>query len=233
MPADTLTRLELERYALGDLAPERAQQIDALAARDPALQARLERIVGHVRDAGQDLPPLDLPADAPERSRWRVWGPALAAALALVAVVPVAGTLLKPDPAPQTFRGGVDVQVWRVRAGAAEPQSGLIQAQAGDRIQLEVQSDVAGWLSVYNVQDDGQVQTYLAPMELAPLQVGKAAVVLDDYTGAERIFVLVSADPIDQTQVLGAVQSAWDQPLTELDTLPGLDASQRSLLVLK
>lgn len=233
MPADTLTRLELERYALGHLSSDRAQQIDALAASDPALQARLDRIVAQVADAARDLPPLDLPADAPARRPWRVWAPALAAALALVVVVPLAVRGLTPDPPPQTFRGGVDVQVWRVRDGAAEPQASLIQARRGDRLQLEVQSDVGGWLSVYNVQDDGQVQTYLAPTPLAALEVGTAAVVLDDYPGSERIYVLVSAAPIDQTQVLDSVQSAWDQPLAELDTLPDLDATQRSLLVIK
>lgn len=234
MPPDPVSRLDLERHVLGVLSPQEREALEARATADPALQARLERVGREVADAAEGLPDLELPVDAPSRSRWFTWAPMLLVALGLVVVLPVAVRALPPTPPVQTFRGGMDLQIWQIRDGAPQAQGALVQGKAGDHIQLEVQTDRQAWLSVYNVQDDGTVQTYLAPETLHPLTIGRSAVVLDDYAGSERIFVLLSESPINELQVQDAVQNAWATPLADMDTLSGLPTrTQRSILVLK
>ena len=240
-----VSRLDLELLALGKLPPEAAADIEARAAQDPELAARVARIREEIDDAAHDLPALRLPFEEEEEAAegsfwtsWMRWTPfvlagAMAAAMALLSINS-GGPSEDPGRGEVRFRGALDLKVWRVHEGQAQEEDGLIEAAAGDRIQYEVASDTKAWLSVFNVQDDGQLSTYLAPTELSPLTPKKAAVLLDDYKGSERIFFVLDEQPVTEDAAAAALEKAWDAPLAELDALPGLKgAQQRSVLVVK
>lgn len=241
-PTPTVTRLELEHYALGTLDPARKAAIDAARATDPDLAARLERVSTAVQDAQQGLPAFRIPLEEEATPWWAaLWPPkplhlgALAAAVALVAVVP---QLLGPaNPADRIVARGnaLEVEILHVRAGSATAVGSMVKAQPGDRVQYRFVAPIEGTAAVYNLQDDGTLQAYTTPRPVRAGEAVEGAVQLDDYAGSERIFFLVDASSggLSVTQVNGAVQRAWDQPLAELDGLPNAAAYQRSLLVLK
>ncbi len=247
-----VTRLDLERWALGRLEPERCATLEALGQQDPELRARMDRVRAEIEAASQDMPTLELPVDTAEEvygTYWARWlalfrhpaflglSGALLAAVVLVVVLPDAPVDGGPDtvvPA-ETFRGALDLELHRVRLGEAALQGALVQAKEGDRLQYAITSPVAGWLQIYNLQDDGRIQQYLAPRQVEAKQPVESAVVLDDYAGTERIFFLLSSQPVEQDQVQAAAERAFRRPLVELDTLPGLGqgVTQRSVLVVK
>lgn len=238
-PPTELGRLTLERYILGQMRePERAH-LASMAAQDPQLAARIRRIEAEIRDAAVGLPPLDLslePAasDAPppraNRGRWALLvGTMMAVAAALGVVVG-----LPEDPATgEVFRGSFDLRVERVRLGAAVAQGMLVEVREGDRLQYTVLPGADGWLTVADVQDDGTVSLWLPPREVRAGEPVEAAVVLDGYAGKERVYFLLADDAIDRDAVDAAVRSVFVRPLADLDALPGLDAAQRSLLLVR
>lgn len=244
---EPISRLELERWALGTLDAQRSAQLATARQSDPDLDARMLRVQEQITQASADMPQLVLPADEPEVERvsWLQWllrpqgltaAGLLAAAVVLIAVGPA---LLDPGPEvsedPRVrYRGlAPELSIYRVRAGEAAEQGPLIKAQAGDRIQYDIVAPRESYLSIYNVQDNGELQVYLPAQ---PVQAGESvssAVLLDDYTGTERIFFILGEEPIDEVTVTGAVQRAYRQPLADLDALPGLPAAQRSVLIVK
>ncbi len=251
---DPVSRLDLERWALGRLEPERAEALEAMGQDDPRLRARMERVRDEIEAASTGLPPLELPVESHEEVHASSWMPSswralfrrpaylgltavIVAAVALVVVLPDQPIQLDPvDPGPgEIFRGSLDLEIHRVRLGEASPQGALVQARAGDHLQYSVTAPAAGWLQIYNLQDDGQVQAYLGSRQVAAKQPVESAVVLDDYAGTERIFFLLSGEPVTLEQVQAAAQRAFQRPLAELDSLPGLGqgVTQRSILVVK
>ncbi len=248
---NVITRLELERWSLGRLGPERAAALERLGRQDPGLQARMQRVRIEIERARRDLPPLVLPARAEEASlglwqRLLSWRPpprpqavlglcAAATALALLLVLPerFSGPAGDEGPRKEVFRGALDLQLHRVRLGSALSQGSQVQARQDDRLQYVVTAPAAGWLQIVNLQDDGQLQQYLASRPVAAHEAVPSAVLLDDYTGSERIFFLFSHEPIPDERIREAAASAG--PLAELDQLPGLgpDVTQRSVLVIK
>ena len=123
---DLVSRLDLERWALGALDPERAAALEVRRQSDAELSARMERVRAEISAAGCDLPPLELPVDEQEevyapvrvapwwRSLLRPGGLALAAATTIAVVVVVAlppDPLGTPEPTPggqEIFRGALD-----------------------------------------------------------------------------------------------------------------------------
>ena len=238
---ETISRLTLEQWALGMLEPNRCDALEQAGQQDPDLAARMVRVRAEVQSAAVDLPGLTLPADEPEKAGWLDWllkpqwalGLAVAA-LALVMLVPQvidreSGT---NDPSV-VYRGDFELHVFRVRLGEAAEQGALIEAMSGDRIQYNITAQQDGYLAIYNLQDNGKLQVYLPSRPVKAHQSVREAVVLDDYTGSERIFFFVDQDPIGEEQIQGAVQRAFRSPLADLDTLPGATSSQRSVLILK
>lgn len=241
---EPISRLELEHWALGTLDEQRSAQLNTARQSDPELDARMLHIQEQIALASTEMPQLVLPADAPEAegSGWLRWllrpqGMAaaglLAAALVLIAVRP---TLLDsgPEDPGVRYRGlAPELNVYRVRDGEASEQGVLIKAQAGDRIQYDIVAPRESYLSIYNVQDNGELQVYLPAQPVQAGQSVSSAVLLDDYAGTERIFFILGEEPIDELAVTGAVQRAYRQPLADLDALPGLPAAQRSVLIVK
>ena len=52
-------------------------------------------------------------------------------------------------------------------------------------------------------------------------------------TDSERVFFLVSERPMELDVLRAAYADAYSRPLVELDQLPGLDADQRSILIVR
>lgn len=241
-PQDPVSRLELERWALGRLEPERVAALEAISQDDPDLLARMERVRDELARAAEGLPAFELPDEdeAPAQApAWAWLRRPLFVALPLAAAVAVALFFALPPtdtPPHQAWRGGmVDLELFRVRLGEPAQQGALVQGRVGDRLQYTITPSDAGWLQVYNLQDDGRVQAYLEPRQVAGKQPVESAVVLDDYPGTERIFFLLSAEPLGLEAFQLSAQQAFHTPLVELDRLSGLgDAlTQRSVLVIK
>ena len=232
MPTEPTTRLTLERWATGDLPPDEARALELAAQDDPDLSARMDRMQDDLDDAARELPRLVLPDAPPERSSFARWwmpiGAVLAAALALFIFWPAPG-----PPSGEVFRGALDLSVVRIREGVAEPQTALIAARAGDRLQYTATSPNDGYLTVYDVQDDGTVTVWLEQPVRAMRPVEGAAI-LDDYLGGERVFFVLSPERMPEDAFMDAVHDVWNAPLADLDEVPGLPPStQRSLLLVK
>ncbi|MCB9744002.1 MAG: hypothetical protein H6740_15485 [Alphaproteobacteria bacterium] len=240
---EPVSRLDLELLALKRLPDERAAEIERWAQADPELAARVARVRQEIDDAAHDLPALRLPMEEEEATGLAVWMDRLrwtrfllmgAAVIAAFVIAEKAdGPTEDPVTQGQRFRGALDLQLWRVHDGDPIEEDALIEAAAGDRVQYEVSSDVEGWLSIYNIQDNGEVSVYMEPRLITPLQPVKAAVILDDYAGSERIFFFMSETPVELVDVESAKQKAWKEPLAELDQLPLRRAAQKSVMVVK
>lgn len=241
---DDLSRLTLERFVLGRLDASEHADVARRVSQDPDLEGRLARIRQQIDDAEKDLPPLDLGIfNAPEKPqlkvvstpqarrrpwRWAGLGAAvLAAGAALVVVPQISGP-------SETFRGSFDLNVQHIRAGSPTSVGVMVEARTGDRIQYTVTPDRDGWLMVADLQDDGELSWWAPPKRVQANEVIGGAVVLDNYQGAsERAFFLVSEQPLELDTLRAAYADAYSRPLVELDQLPGLDADQRSILIVR
>ncbi|MFH1464638.1 MAG: hypothetical protein ABIO70_09650 [Pseudomonadota bacterium] len=232
-PSNPVSRLDLERWALGRLDPAAAAALVAQAREDADLGARMARVRREIEAAG-DLPPLELPAEAPAppRRRW-VWAwPAFAAAAAAVVL-----TVAQPwrQPPSEVFRGAFDLELVQVRLGQASPQGALVRGRAGDRLQFTVVPTRAGTLQVYDLQDDGALQPIGDARPVTAGEPATGALLLDDFPGSERLYFLVTDGALEPAEVQRAVERAHARPLADLDHLPGLGEGtlQRSVLVIK
>lgn len=227
MPSEPVTRLELEQLALGELSEDRARELEASAAEDSGLRARIDHVRAELDDAARDLPPLRLPSPVPRVARLL---PAVAVGLALAAAAVV---WLRPAEPHTLVRGApFDLEVERLRNGRTESVAGVVEVREGDRIQYEITSAKAGTIGVFDVQDDGQLFVWLPPRQIAAWEPVVGAAELDDYSGSERIYFVFDPDGFTVEDVEYAVERAWDTPVPALDALP-LDAAQRSVVLLR
>lgn len=236
------TRLILEKWALGELPPDEAKRLEARIASDDELAAWAARVRTEVTEAAKDMPQLRLPVEAESRS----WLPDLGGLLLRPVSVGGLGLMallvaiwLIPWPAPQgpdtTWRGSLDLQIHLVRDGQASKQGALVRARAGDRFQYSVAAPQAGFLSVWDLQDDGELQAWLEPAAVDAKNSREGAVLLDDYAGTERVFFVWSELPLADDAIQRAVEQAFDVPVVDLERLPGLadGVVQRSVLLMK
>ncbi len=251
MTTQPVSRLNLERLALGDLPAAEAAALQQRIDGDPDLAARAVKIQSEIASSREALPPLDLdraanvartarlaeePPSLLDRLRFLVRPMPLVlagatAALALFFLWPGAS-----DEVPmEQFRGSFDLELTLVRDGAASPQGALVTARAGDRLQWRVTPGAAGWFAVFDVQDDGVVSAWARPTEVPAMVPIDGAVLLDDFAGSERVFFVLSEAPVGLQSVRGALERKFQTPIAELDTLPGVPdtASQRTVLVSK
>lgn len=235
---EPVSRLDLELLALGELGPDAAAQLRARMDEDADLADRFARISMDIA-AQAPLPELVLadraeqePSEASSKGfpRWASIG-------AVVAVLAAAVALFVLRPAPPepgvTFRGSLDLEVYRIREGAAKPVGRFVEAREGDRIQYKVTPPEQGYISVFDVQDDGLVTVWNDAVEISPTQPLEAAAVLDAYPSLERVFFVFGSAPVRPEAFEQAVKAAG-RPLTELEAVPGLDGmTQRSIAVLE
>ncbi len=241
MEPETPSRLTLERWSLDELAGEELAALEAQLEADPTLRAHAEQVRASVLEPVPAAPvftegptvgdPLrDVFGGPAIRGRFGVLIPAVAAFAAVLLVA----LFLPEKPAPDVrFRGALDVQVQRIRGGSVSDAGLLLQGQEGDRIQYRVMAPADGWISVFDLQDDGELATWTPPTRVRAQRPLDGAVLLDDYAGSERIFFVFSGKAVDLAAAKEARGAAFNQPLAELDRLPGLDATQRSILLVR
>jgi hypothetical protein len=205
------SRLQLDRYATGELSPDEAARLEQ--SLDDAARAHLAA----VEKARAELPPLDVGAlrrravvepaapmpraanDARGFRRVFTIGLALAAAIALFVLVPRAFVEPPPDV---IFRGGDLLTIYVVDGGDQEPYATGTPLGDGDAVGFAV--DATGHTSVVLVSVDGAgTLTVLYPERIdeAPHALsgeGRVAlpelVTLDDAPGPE-VFVAVLDRP--------------------------------------
>ena len=239
-----ISRLDLERFVLGRLEPTVRDDIDARVGTDPELRARIERLRAEIQVASVDLPAFQVPVDdaptlevvaggtsnAQRRSisLSLIVGVGLAAAAATLLVV-------QPSEAPQSevFRGDFDLAVEHVRAGSGSSVGLMVEARSGDTLQYTITPDTDGWWMVADIQDDGKISLWTPPQKVEAGLPARAAVQLDEYSGSERAFFLLSDAPMELDAVREAYAQAYRKPLADIDSLPGLPAKQRSILIVR
>jgi len=152
----TVSWLELERFALGELDPERRRGIEAALAADPSLRARLASIEADSRplpslpgladdlplpaDSGEPLPDPDAGGEVVVLRRWRplLGGAALLAAAAAALVVQLPNTASAEFPAPSTTWKGGELSLRLDRARAGSVRAGATRFVDGDRIAVRL-----------------------------------------------------------------------------------------------
>ena len=239
-----ISRLDLERFVLGRAEPTVRDDINARAETDPELRARIARLRTEIQMASVDLPAFQVPADdAPtlelvadgsSHTQRRSISLSLIAGIGLAAA---AATLLvvQPGEAPQSdvFRGDFDLAVEHVRAGSGSSVGLVVEVRSGDTLQYTITPNTDGWWMVADIQDDGEISLWTPPQKVEAGLPARAAVQLDEYSGSERAFFLLSDAPMELDMVREAYAQAYRKPLADIDRLPGLPAKQRSILLVR
>lgn len=216
-------------------------QLDAIAlgAGDPAVLAHLkicpqctaalaaqqelhaEFLVDVLPRRGHRRP--DLVRSRPRRKWWLMAFPALAAAAAVVLL------LAWPKPADEPelgVKGGPAWQVVANRAGATFAVKDGTLLAAADRIRFVVVPDRARYLMIASIDGAGAASIYYpydgaqsAPINAARLEVPDS-IVLDAAPGPERLFALLSDQPLSADAVRAALRAIKDVRATTRLELP-------------
>ncbi len=225
-----ITRTELERFILDDLPDDRMADVRRKLAVDPALQSRADRLRAELDDL--IVPPLTPPWEAKAAGfpRWASFA-GVGAFLALAAAVLV---FVNSGPSNTVaFRGApFELTVHQVRAGDTREVGGIIEGQAGDRLQFTIETAEDLFVTVFDIQDDGAVETWMPSRSARAGQPVHTAVLLDDYAGSQKVFVVTSAREITADDVRAGLAHEHERPVADLDALPGLKGtSQHSVLI--
>lgn len=154
---------------------------------------------------------------AARRSRWlpRWVGLAvLPAAAALVLVLSTRQMVTPPDSSNRT-KGALVMEVFCKRGDSVFAVNEGADFFPGDRLRFAYTKDQPGFLTVFSVDDTGQISPYYRDAVLGSVQVGAGAKVmlpesveLDSHRGWERIFALWSPRPVDDDAIRRAVSGA-------------------------
>jgi len=201
MTTSHVSPLTLDALALGALDRDREAEIHAhlagcaecRGARDAAAALR-EHFTARVLPRG-------LPARRPPRWRWLV-APALSAALAVALLVVLWPRALPPAPNDLGIKGTASWQVFANRSGHTFAVHDGTELAAGDRIRFIVVPGGARYLLVASVDGRGAVTIYYpyegsqsAPIDGERFEL-TGSIVLDAAPGPERIYALLSDEPI-------------------------------------
>lgn len=191
-----VSALALDAFALGALDAAAAAEVAAHLAgceacrseRDLAADARAEFLV------------VVLPRGLRARRRVRWWWlamPVLAIAALLVVLLP------RPPADPELgVKGAASWQVFAYRNGRTFAVRDGAQLAAGDRIRFAIATGAARYLLVASVDGRGAITIYhpyggtrSAPVETALFELD-GSIVLDAAPGPERIYALLSDEPL-------------------------------------
>lgn len=243
-------RFDLDLMAVGDLAGDQLASVDAHLEDCAACRERLWRIRQDLAMARRAIPeraPVEAFRARDQRERRTVvpWVAAAAgwaaAACVLLVWAPWSGEAADGEQVVTSAvrtRGTFAVTVLRARGDSVERLGSVAVCRAGDRLQFEPDMPRDGYLQIVNIQDNGDVQTYLPSIPADQTGDGLGfSVELDDYTGRERIFFVYSGEPLDSDELArGAAGSLMLRPIEEIESVPlprGVEAEQRSLLIYK
>lgn len=206
-----VSQLELDALALDALAPDRAARVrDHLA--HCARCREDERSAAELRARFvRDVLPRGLPLRPTPRRWWLV--PALAAALVLV-VIAVRPRADAPAPAPEFgIKGDASWQVFANRDSRVFPVHDGTELMPGDRIRFAVTAAGAHYVLVASVDTSGAATIYYPyegpySMAITGERIEPAgSIELDAALGPERIYAILSDDPIAADTVRGQLRA--------------------------
>jgi hypothetical protein len=247
----------LERYALGELPPEKMEAVRAALEADPEGARRLAAVTHSNNAILAAYPPRVVAAAVQQRARREAgegrasWLSGLimvaAVALALLAIrTPDAGTGLHPDcvvAGDETicFKGGPQLLVYRQR-GREEPEmlhNGSV-AHDADRLQLKYRANQRRYGLIASIDGRGVLTLHTrdavaldAPGDAEAAVALPRSYELDDAPRFERFFFVASLEPFDAEAVLDAIEALplQQDPEAELVLPDGL--YQDSILLQK
>lgn len=223
---------KLERYRLGELGAEQAEQVSRALAGDAPTRDRLARLradderilAAHPARvvAAQVRTRLER-ASRPGATRARVaWARTLAPLLSAAAVAAGLSALLPARPdrfGPiETRTKGLDpsLLVFRQGAAGAEPLGGAAVAHGDEVVQLAYQAAGRRYGVVVSIDGRGRVTRHLPRTgeQAAPLLAGapvplSEAYRLDDAPGFERFFLVTSDAPFSVELVVRAAERLY------------------------
>jgi hypothetical protein len=167
------------------------------------------------------------------RRAWWLAVPALAAVVACVIVLRGGGVQL-------TAKGGAAWQVFAHRDSAIVPVHDGDRLDEGDQIRFVVMPDGAPYLLIASIDGAGRASIYYpyggaasAPIRGSRVEID-GSIVLDDAPGAERIYALLSDEPLDAGRIeelLRAIGAGGVAAIRAASTLDVPVRRQLSLLV--
>jgi hypothetical protein len=219
-----VSELALERFALGELPPDRMAELRARLETDEELRSRLSELERSDAEILAALPPgptaaaiaARAKASAPKAAKFPrplLLALPAAAAIALAATLALSGELStilggKSDPVTRMKGGGTRLVLYsKSQGGIAELADGALLGQR-DLVQIAYESGAAAYGAIFSLDGRGVV-TFHAPdgyrggSRPAPaLEVGRltplaSAYELDDAPGFERFFFVSSKLPFD------------------------------------
>lgn len=228
---------QLERYALGELPPERLAAIRARLDTDPALAARLAALRADDQAFLGAWPPARVVPGLEARSAARESGAAwwrlgwIVPALAMAAVFVV--TRPAPEPpltdahttaTPPEEHGRVkgvspELRVYRNTGGRVERLAGGAAAHAGDLLQLGYVAAGAAYGVVVSIDGNGVVTDHAQGPDGDALALDRSGEVplvsayeLDAAPRFERFFLVTSDAPFDAAVVRAAAEDLAADP---------------------
>jgi hypothetical protein len=233
----TIPQLTLERYRLGELPPDRMQEIAYRAAIDPDVRARLgalaqsDAVLAEALEAGSVAARVAGrrgPEKAASRPFWQspAWLSLAAAAALVVAIgVPAITTTSGPTPptagdaagsGPDRVKGdAASLLVYRRAGSASEALRDGDSARAGDLVRVAYRAASPRYGVIVSLDGRGVVTRHLpvvgdAAVRLQPGELTPLANAyeLDDAPRWEQFFLITSETPFEVERVLDAARTA-------------------------
>ena len=244
---DRVPDILVERLALGELPPGRAEAVRAELLAEPDGAARLAALAADDDASRAQYPPRVVAAEVdrraglarPRRRPFLAWsGAAAAVAVALVVWLAWPGVVGPPEPAGPggpILDGGGRVKgdpvlfVHRKSPSGPDALASGASAQAGDQLQLSYLAGNAGYGVILSVDGRGAVTLHYPRDERASTALGHQGTQslpfsyeLDDAPRFERFFFVTSDRPVDVVAVLDAARRIAGDPRRRLELPSGL-----------
>lgn len=244
--------LMLERYRLGEMAPDEAAELARRIPEDDDLRRRLDALEASDEEMRRSSVPTLLAARVRQTlerrsgARWAIawWRPAAALAGALVLAFLFGPPLFRPDEAPADRIKGLDpaILLFRKTASGSEPLQDGAVARPGDLLRIGYRAAGSAWGLILSVDSRGLVTRHL------PREGGRAerlsaasqvlldfAYELDDAPLWERFYFVAGPEPFDVAPVVEAARGVSSASVSgPPPALPlGMKLKQSSLLLVK
>jgi hypothetical protein len=261
MLSETCNRVRVERYFLEEVGAEEKRETGAHLEACGRCKGHLD-FLSRERQGYLSVRPfsgfaakhLDKVARAPRFGFGPRWLPALAGAMACLALVIVlrnpggglqGGSADGLASAETRYKGGEVLEFHLSRDGKVEPGNPAAEHRAGDRLQFVFSADKAAYATLLSVDAAGKVSVYRAEGAAAavPVEPGKLApfpfsVTLDEARGGELFVAVFSAAPLEDASLEAwlaeAFKSSGDLAQAgAAHTPPSAAASLKTLLLKK
>jgi hypothetical protein len=243
MNKETISEYYLERYALGELPDEEAEEIERLRSSDPGLQEALSTIEASNKEIIALYPPLTVKANLLTEfeetkkkpfllRRVLALSSVVATFLILILVLPMLKqkrTITYPDPEqdftlikgiPAVDLSQTQLLVYRKIQDQVEILADGEKARAGDLLQLAYVTTEDSYGMILSIDGRGTVTLHhpetkgeSTKLELSKQFLLPNAIELDDAPKFERFFFLTSESPIDVDGVLKEAQDLAKYPV--------------------